>query len=176
MGYNEDRARATRNINKGNGFMCPTCESYIPQGYDVCPRCGDQPATSYLEDDGCITGIVRFVLITGTPLVYYLTSIEFVGFVLMYFLIIPYIIIIFMGILNIKIAISDRKKLARVIEERDADMDKAIHLGKGPALIALRALTEAKSKRKQTLRDIIRNIWVLGFVMLAIINVVNYVK
>lgn len=47
--------KAKYNIQRGNGFQCPTCTRNIPRGYDVCPNCGDMPALRSYSGAGYVS-------------------------------------------------------------------------------------------------------------------------
>lgn len=75
--YETYNNRAKRNIRRGNGWMCPNCESYMPDWTDVCQRCGEMPDGSSTPTPPYIVGeFIRIPIRVATPLVYAFTAPE----------------------------------------------------------------------------------------------------
>lgn len=82
MSYHRKKETAASNIRQVKGFECPTCESYVPRGYEVCYNCGDMPVTgsgsgyssNYSDGSGDVHSSCFFFLFTFIAPILYMFS------------------------------------------------------------------------------------------------------
>ena len=82
MGYYRKKGQANRNIKQSKGFVCPTCDSLVPRGYEICYNFGDDPTLgsslgSYGSsgDGGFFTVYILFWLMFIAPTFYLFSAV-----------------------------------------------------------------------------------------------------
>ncbi|MGM8365487.1 hypothetical protein ACLIBG_08370 [Virgibacillus sp. W0181] len=82
MSHYKKNAEAARNIQQVKGFVCPTCDSRVPRGYEVCYNCGDMPmsgsgySSSSSGDDGMLGSFFFFWFTFIAPAFYLLSNMD----------------------------------------------------------------------------------------------------
>ena len=51
---------ASRNIEHGNGWECPSCTRFIVAGLDCCPNCGEMPSGSIYRSSSSSTSSIEY--------------------------------------------------------------------------------------------------------------------
>lgn len=118
MGYYRKLGHAKRNISQSKGFVCPTCDSLVPRGYEICYNCGDDPIISsssgyYNSSEGnfALVIFILFWLIFITPILYLISSIgEPSENVFNFFLLLPNLVILYYNTL-VFLKKKERRKL-----------------------------------------------------------------
>lgn len=119
MSYDKQR-QAKHNIKQVKGFVCPTCDSLVPRGYEVCYNCGEDPVarpnssysygrSSAYEDYYMLDSFLFFWITFIAPVFYMLTELDDAFKVLLF---IPNLIILIATVVSILVKRTDLGCLA----------------------------------------------------------------
>lgn len=103
MSYYRKKGQANRNIRQVKGFVCPTCDSLVPRGYEICYNCGDDPTIGSSSgysgtsgEDGMLTAYFFFWFTFIAPIFYLFSAIgEPSENVFNFFLLLPNLVILY---------------------------------------------------------------------------------
>lgn len=111
MSYYRKKGTAARNIRDVKGFICPTCDSLVPRGYEICYNCGDDPtigsssgySSSSSSDDGMLGSFFFFWFTFIAPVFYLLSNMmeDPAENPLNFFLLLPNLIIVISSVVSI---------------------------------------------------------------------------
>lgn len=101
LSYNKKANQAKRNAQQSKGFVCPTCDSLVPRGFEICYNCGEDViiagSRSYSGgankyDIMIMADIIFFIYAFIAPIFYLLSNIDDVFNILIFF---PNLIILY---------------------------------------------------------------------------------
>lgn len=107
MSYYRKKGQANRNIRQVKGFVCPTCDSLVPRGYEICYNCGDDPTigsssgySSTSVDDGVLDSYFFFIFTFIAPIFYLLSNMieDPSENIFNFFLLLPNLVIVYFSV------------------------------------------------------------------------------
>jgi len=106
MSKHDRYERARHNAERVKGFVCPTCDSLVPRGYEICYNCGEDAllgSSSASSESYVATSCFAYVSALIAPIFYLMSivSLEPISNLFNFLIVLPNIIILTMSLVSV---------------------------------------------------------------------------